>query len=575
MTDIQTTHDMSNNNNNNESITEKNENINMNNDLTNPNLPKNIISQEDKKDKEYQYTIENKYINDINEKNSQQQIIEVIEEPSFISNIDYNKEIINSPIKNTELLYNKSNISNNKQSLTPGSATQSTTTLKSFVNIDNEDNNNTNSSNNKRIPYSSNVIKSNNLFINYNDEVNNKVDFNSEDVSGFINDSNLNAILKGNNNSFTQDANNTNISNLNYYSNNNIRSSRVSYLNKTRSYNNNESNLNYSVFNHNNIPNYNHNYNYNPNNNSNCEEINNNFYNNTNIPDFNQILYKFKIILIGNVNVGKTCIMKSFIDSALERSTIFSTNNTNLSCYNNNNHNQSSSNINKQPKKKNNINQCSIGVQTDYKTIILDEGINVDIQIWDTSGEERFKTITKQYYRNANGVILVFDITDRHSFNDINHWLSDIKDNGPDNINMIIVGNKVDIAEQREVSFEEANELCRQLEVDYIEISALENLNIDLLFAILSKEMIISCEEELALKYEKYNKEEDCLEDENNEEDNDYCKQYNRGGRITITSKSKYEIDRNEFGLKKSVSQKQHKEIFEIENGKKKKKKCC
>jgi hypothetical protein len=89
------------------------------------------------------------------------------------------------------------------------------------------------------------------------------------------------------------------------------------------------------------------------------------------------------------------------------------------------------------------------------RTIELD-GKTVKLQIWDTAGQERFRTITSSYYRGAHGIIVVYDITDLESFNNVKQWLHEIDRYASENVNKLMVGNKSDLTSKRAVTFEQA-----------------------------------------------------------------------------------------------------------------------
>jgi Ras-related protein Rab-8A len=96
----------------------------------------------------------------------------------------------------------------------------------------------------------------------------------------------------------------------------------------------------------------------------------------------------------------------------------------------------------------------TIGVDFKIKTIPVDS-VKIKMQIWDTAGQERFKTITETYYKGAAGVVLVYSVTDRKTFNSLENWLKQISDSQPENIAKIIVGNKCDCSDaERQVSKE-------------------------------------------------------------------------------------------------------------------------
>ena len=155
---------------------------------------------------------------------------------------------------------------------------------------------------------------------------------------------------------------------------------------------------------------------------------------------------KFKIILIGDSNVGKTAIINRFINNIFSKD-----------------------------------HHCTIGVEFFVKSVIVGED-KVDLQIWDTCGQERYKTITKQYYREINGYILIFDLSNKNSFSNIKHWLNDISEYGQ-NINCkIIVGNKNDLSEERQVGQEEIDNFILENNIEYIELSAKSGYNIEKCF---------------------------------------------------------------------------------------------
>uniref|UniRef100_A0AAY4AN69 Ras-related protein Rab-13 n=1 Tax=Denticeps clupeoides TaxID=299321 RepID=A0AAY4AN69_9TELE len=125
--------------------------------------------------------------------------------------------------------------------------------------------------------------------------------------------------------------------------------------------------------------------------------------------------FLFKLLLIGDSGVGKTCLIIRFAEDNFN-STYIST----------------------------------IGIDFKVKTIDVD-GKKVKLQIWDTAGQERFKTITTAYYRGAMGIILVYDITDEKSFENIQNWMKSIKENASAGVSRMLLGNKCDIETKRKV----------------------------------------------------------------------------------------------------------------------------
>lgn len=143
----------------------------------------------------------------------------------------------------------------------------------------------------------------------------------------------------------------------------------------------------------------------------------------------------FKILIIGDSGVGKTSILNRYASDMFNESFI-----------------------------------STIGVDFKIKTMNID-GNNIKMQIWDTAGQERFRTITSSYYRGAHGIIVVFDVSDRESFLDVDIWMREI-DNFCVNkkIQKILIGNKIDL--ERKVSYEEAHFLAMKYGITYLEVSA-------------------------------------------------------------------------------------------------------
>ncbi|KIW39429.1 uncharacterized protein PV06_09199 [Exophiala oligosperma] len=116
------------------------------------------------------------------------------------------------------------------------------------------------------------------------------------------------------------------------------------------------------------------------------------------------------------------------------------------------------------------------------RTILLD-GERVQLHLWDTAGQERFRSMTLAYYRGAMGILLVYDVTDEQSFNNIRAWYSNVEEHAPKGVNKILIGNKCDMQqEKRVVSTEQAQALADELGIPFLEVSARSNINIDRAF---------------------------------------------------------------------------------------------
>ncbi|CAD5210206.1 unnamed protein product [Bursaphelenchus xylophilus] len=154
----------------------------------------------------------------------------------------------------------------------------------------------------------------------------------------------------------------------------------------------------------------------------------------------------FKLLLIGDSGVGKTCIMYRFCDDAFNTTFI-----------------------------------STIGIDFKIKTIEL-KGKKIKLQIWDTAGQERFHTITTSYYRGAMGIMLVYDITNAKSFDNIAKWLRQIDDHASEDVVKMILGNKCDMTDRRVVSKECGERIAIDHSIRFLETSAKANINIDKAF---------------------------------------------------------------------------------------------
>jgi small GTP-binding protein len=116
--------------------------------------------------------------------------------------------------------------------------------------------------------------------------------------------------------------------------------------------------------------------------------------------------------------------------------------------------------------------------------------MNIKLQIWDTAGKERYKSIAKNFFHSANGVFLVFDITNKQSFENLNKWIEDVKENSPKDCKYIIIGNKSDLSDQRTISTFEIDNFVKEKKSSYFEVSAKNDEGLNDAFINLSKEII-------------------------------------------------------------------------------------
>ena len=158
--------------------------------------------------------------------------------------------------------------------------------------------------------------------------------------------------------------------------------------------------------------------------------------------------YVIKLLTLGETEVGKTSIVLRYSDDKFHEDKI-----------------------------------ATIGI--DFKIKIIRKGNEViKVSIYDTAGEERFKTLIKHYYRGANGILLIFDLTKKSTFDQLNIWLEDLRENSDniDNLYIHLIGNKNDLEEQRAISFEEATNFAKKNKLPYMEVSAKTGKNIKNLF---------------------------------------------------------------------------------------------
>jgi Ras-related protein Rab-1A len=156
--------------------------------------------------------------------------------------------------------------------------------------------------------------------------------------------------------------------------------------------------------------------------------------------------YLFKLLLIGDSGVGKSCMLLRFADNSYTESYI-----------------------------------STIGVDFKIRTIEL-EGKSVKLQIWDTAGQERFRTITSSYYRGAHGILVCYDVTDMESYTNVLQWLEEVKRYASDTVNIIVIGNKCDLVTKRVVDSADAKRLCTDRGYQYVETSAKSGTNIEQAF---------------------------------------------------------------------------------------------
>ena len=125
--------------------------------------------------------------------------------------------------------------------------------------------------------------------------------------------------------------------------------------------------------------------------------------------------------------------------------------------------------------------QLTIGVEFGAKNIQIKNKV-FRIQIWDTAGQENFRSITRAYYKNSVCALVVYDISSRDSFNNVTTWIEDCKNQSPKTIFMVLVGNKCDLNDKRQVTAEEGKELADKNDMMFFETSAKDGINVDEIF---------------------------------------------------------------------------------------------
>mmetsp|Transcript_4291 Transcript_4291/g.5919 ORF Transcript_4291/g.5919 Transcript_4291/m.5919 type:complete len:212 (-) Transcript_4291:292-927(-) len=165
--------------------------------------------------------------------------------------------------------------------------------------------------------------------------------------------------------------------------------------------------------------------------------------------------YTIKALLIGDSSVGKSCLLLRYCDDFFQSARI-----------------------------------STIGVDFKIKPLEIDEK-KVKLQIWDTAGQERFRTMTTAYYRGADGILLIYDVTNRESFDNVSRWVEQIDQHAGTGCHRVLVANKSDLPpSQWKVSTEEGQELADQFKIPFFHTSAKTNIGVEEVFLSLTKECV-------------------------------------------------------------------------------------
>ena len=164
--------------------------------------------------------------------------------------------------------------------------------------------------------------------------------------------------------------------------------------------------------------------------------------------------YVFKVLLLGDSTVGKTCFLMRFTENTFQE-----------------------------------IHMSTIGLDYRFKKMPVDEGKEATVQIWDTAGQDRFRAITKNYYKGAHGIILIYDVTNQKTFENVRNWVTQIRENASEKAIIYIVGNKIDDKQNKVVTKEDGEKMAKEFDLKFFEASAKEDINIAPTFEALVKDI--------------------------------------------------------------------------------------
>ncbi|KAL4608476.1 ras-related protein Rab-39A-like [Arapaima gigas] len=166
-------------------------------------------------------------------------------------------------------------------------------------------------------------------------------------------------------------------------------------------------------------------------------------------------IYQFRLIVIGDSTVGKSCLLHRFTEGRFA-----------------------------------DVSDPTVGVDFFARLVEIEPGKRIKLQLWDTAGQERFRSITRSYYRNSVGGLLVFDLTNRRSFQHLKNWLDEARMHmQPFQTVFLLVGHKCDLAHLRQVTREEAEKTAFAFGMKYIETSAKDGLNVEESFTLLTRDI--------------------------------------------------------------------------------------
>ena len=164
---------------------------------------------------------------------------------------------------------------------------------------------------------------------------------------------------------------------------------------------------------------------------------------------------KYKILILGDSKVGKSCFLTRYADKTYQEDYL-----------------------------------STIGMDYKIKNYELENGAIIKLYIWDTAGQDRFRSITSNYYKGADGIILIYDITKQETFNNVRNWITSIKEEAPAKVVLILVGNKVDDEKNRAVPQSEGEKIADEYNLPFLECSAKSDINVTETFDVLIKKIV-------------------------------------------------------------------------------------
>ena len=182
----------------------------------------------------------------------------------------------------------------------------------------------------------------------------------------------------------------------------------------------------------------------------------------------------YKILLLGDSEVGKSCFLMRYADNVFVDNYI-----------------------------------TTIGLDYKLKYVQLDSGQVIKVQLWDTAGQDRYRTIAKNYYKGSHGILLLYDVTKTSSFENIREWIKDIREEVYEKAIIFLIGNKIDKKDQIKIKTEDAKKLAEEFNIPFFEASAKSGENVDEIFKALYKkisEVYVDIQQEGGTKLSKKNK---------------------------------------------------------------------